>query len=39
VRLPPAPSASASAGTKVDCSSPSYVGTDGRVHYKLECLK
>jgi serine/threonine protein kinase len=37
VQPPPTPSASASA--KVDCTSPSYVGTDGRVHYKLECLK
>jgi serine/threonine-protein kinase len=35
VRIAPPPSASAN----VDCSSPSYVGTDGRVHYKLECLK
>jgi len=32
-------SASASAHPVVDCSSPSYVGPDNRVHYKLECLK
>jgi serine/threonine-protein kinase len=36
-RVPPPPAPSASA--KVDCSSPSYVGSDGRVHYKIECLK
>ena len=31
--------ASASAHPSVDCSSPSYVGPDNRVHFKLECLK
>ncbi|HEY1954572.1 MAG TPA: serine/threonine-protein kinase [Polyangiaceae bacterium] len=36
--VPPPPSATAPAPT-VDCSSPSYVGPDNRVHYKLECLK
>jgi len=36
----PTPSVASSASARVvDCTSPSYVGADGRLHYKLECLK
>jgi len=38
-RPPPSAAASASAKPTIDCSSPSYVGPDNRVHYRLECLK
>ncbi len=35
----PTASASASATPAPDCNPPSYVGQDGRTHYKLECFK